>query len=585
MKTIALYARVSSEQQTQQATIESQIAVLRQRAVADGHVVLEHDLYIDEGFSGSTLARPALERLRDRVADRAIDLLYVLAPDRLARKYAYQVLLLEELKAHGVGVIFLQGTVGTTAEEALLVQMQGMIAEYERAKILERSRRGKLHRARSGSVSPLSAAPYGFRYQRRTEREDAAYVPMLSEAKVVRDIFDAFVNQQRSLRSILADLQARRIVAPRGGARWSPFSLARLLQNPAYIGKAAFGRSEACAPKPALRPAKGRPAIPKRVNASRATSPDRWISIDVPRLVSDEIFDAAQRQLARNRELAQRNARPERYLLQGLTVCACCQYTYYGKAVSGKSLRYYRCLGADRRRDVDDRVCRNRPINAIHLDEHVWRSVREAVQDPQRLMEEWTRRLHTDTTSNALQQQRDHAARSLAANERALRRLVDAYEAGALELAELQTRNARLRDQVTRVRNDLANAERALADVARLREIVTHFDEFTGRVRDGLERLTWKERQQLVRLLVTRVEINADGACIVYRIPARSSAVPLQDDPSSDDDRPPPSSPLHDRNMPEEPTMPLVAPTSIHYVTRASTRGVGHPSHMLVGLG
>jgi site-specific DNA recombinase len=95
MKSIAIYARVSTEQQVQQATIESQVTALKERVAADGHVLLPQDIYLDEGFSGSSLLRPALERLRDRIADGVIDRLYVHSPDRLARKYAYQVLLLD----------------------------------------------------------------------------------------------------------------------------------------------------------------------------------------------------------------------------------------------------------------------------------------------------------------------------------------------------------------------------------------------------------------------------------------------------------------------------------------------------------
>ncbi len=110
-----------------------------------------------------TLIRPALERLRDLAAIGAIDRLYVHSPDRLARKYAYQVLLLDEFQRCGVEVVFLNHPLGKTPGEDLLLQVQGMVAEFERAKILERSRRGKLHAARQGSVNVLSGAPYGSR--------------------------------------------------------------------------------------------------------------------------------------------------------------------------------------------------------------------------------------------------------------------------------------------------------------------------------------------------------------------------------------------------------------------------------------
>ena len=152
----AIYARVSSEQQAEAATIDSQVDALQGRIAADGLTLETEMRFLDEGYSGATLIRPALERLRDVAATGAIDRLYVHSPDRLARKYAYQVLLLDELQRCGVEVTFLNHPLGQTPEEDLLLQVQGMVAEYERAKILERSRRGKLHAARQGSVSALS---------------------------------------------------------------------------------------------------------------------------------------------------------------------------------------------------------------------------------------------------------------------------------------------------------------------------------------------------------------------------------------------------------------------------------------------
>lgn len=220
MKTLALYARVSSEQQAQQATIASQVEALRERARADGHQVLPGDLYVDDGFSGEALIRPALERLRDRVAEGAIDIVYVHSPDRLARRYAYQVLLLEEFAARGVAVVFLLGPSTNNAEDTLLVQVQGMLAEYERAKILERSRRGKLHLARQGAVSPLSHAPYGYVYVRKSDTEPARYEVLLPEAKVVREIFDALVHEQKSINEIARTLNAEHVPTHGDTLRW-----------------------------------------------------------------------------------------------------------------------------------------------------------------------------------------------------------------------------------------------------------------------------------------------------------------------------------------------------------------------------
>jgi site-specific DNA recombinase len=163
----ALYARVSSEQQAEAHTIASQVAALRERVTTAGLVVPASMEFLDDGYSGATLVRPALERLRDAAAAGSIDRLYVHSPDRLARKYASQGLLVEELGRDGVEVVFLNRELGRSPEDDLLLQVQGMMAEYERAKIIERHRRGKLHAARVGSVNVLSGAPYGYRYVRK----------------------------------------------------------------------------------------------------------------------------------------------------------------------------------------------------------------------------------------------------------------------------------------------------------------------------------------------------------------------------------------------------------------------------------
>src|SRR2546427_776755 len=187
----AIYARVSSERQAQAHTIESQVAELREKVTADGLELIEELEYIDEGYSGSTLVRPGLERLRDMVAGGMVDRLYVHSPDRLARRYAYQVLLVDEIRRSGVEVIFLNRELSQTPEDDLLLQVQGVIAEYERAKIIERNRRGRRHAAQSGSVNVLSGAPLGYRYVSKHEGGgQAQYEIDIEEARVVRQIFE-----------------------------------------------------------------------------------------------------------------------------------------------------------------------------------------------------------------------------------------------------------------------------------------------------------------------------------------------------------------------------------------------------------
>ena len=164
----ALYARVSTERQERQQTIGSQLAALRGWAAANGHPLAEEHVFRDEGYSGGRLDRPGLDALRDAVRDGAVGLVAVLSPDRLARRYAYQVLLLEEFRRAGCEVAFLHRPISDDPDDQLLLQIQGAIAEYERAVLGERFRRGKLQRARDGHYLG-GRAPYGYRYVPRPD--------------------------------------------------------------------------------------------------------------------------------------------------------------------------------------------------------------------------------------------------------------------------------------------------------------------------------------------------------------------------------------------------------------------------------
>src|ERR1019366_624969 len=200
--------------------------------------------FVDAGVSGATLIRPQLERLRDRAALGLVDRLYILSPDRLSRKYAHQALLMEELSACGVQVVFLNHAIGETPEESMLLQMQGMISEYERAKIMERNRRGKLHAAKRGSVNVLSGAPYGYRYQRKQlDGTPACYVIDLPQAAVVRKIFHWVAVERMSLGEVTRRLDEGSVTTASGKSHWDRSVVWGMLQNQPTMGKPRFGRT------------------------------------------------------------------------------------------------------------------------------------------------------------------------------------------------------------------------------------------------------------------------------------------------------------------------------------------------------
>jgi site-specific DNA recombinase len=518
---VALYARVSSERQAQQDTIDSQLAALRERAGADGIHIAPADEYVDDGISGATLDRPALERLRDRAAEGGVDRLYVECPDRLSRRYVHAVVLIEELKRHGVEVVFLQRPSVQNAEDALLFQVQGVLAEYERARIAERCRRGKLHQARMGKVNPLGHAPYGYRYVHRSELSAARFEVLAPEAKVVREVFDAFVHQQRPMNAIAHALNDQG-VPTRTGVRWGAPTIHNMLKNSAYMGQAVYGKTARCDPKPQLRSPRPRSATPKPRRSYDRTPAEKWISISVPPIVSAEIFAAAQEQLSRNRQLARRRARPETYLLQGLVVCAVCRYGMCGRTnalANGRTHRYYFCRGRALRRGDPSRRCNNPGVRAEELEALVWTSVCQTLREPARLEAEWRHRLATDSTLTDARAERDLAQRWTEAQERSLKRLLDAYEAGAMTLEELTPRTQRLREQLRHAEQMVKEADVKVTDTVMMQSAVGRLETFARQVQDRLDQLDWSARRQLVRMLVVRVEIDAEKVTVVYRLP------------------------------------------------------------------
>lgn len=519
---VAFYARVSSELQAQEQTIASQVAALRERIAVDGLTLDEELGFLDDGVSGTTLTRPALERLRDVAYAGGFQKLDVHSPDRLARKYAYQVLLVDELRRHGVEIVFLNRAIGVSPEEDLLLQMQGMFAEYERAKILERSRRGKRHAAQRGSVNVLCGAPFGYRYvTKRDGGGAAAYELVPEQAAVVRQLFEWVGRDRLSIGEVCRRLKQQGTLSPRGKVSWDRTSVWGLLKNPAFCGRAAFGKTRVGERRPQLRPARGRSKTSRRAGSTYDTSAAEQVAITVPAIIGEELFAAVQEQLTANQQLGRERRRGARHLLQGLVTCGCCRYAYYGKPVSRSSAKgktcyaYYRCVGTDAYRFGGQRVCQNTQVRTDLLDEAVWRDVQELLRDPQLLRQEYERRLQT--TSEEASRERTLRQQEQAA-QRAVSRLIDAFADGLLAKSEFEPRLTKARERATRLAEELAQLTARDAEQAHLRAALACLDKFSSRISRGMDEADWTTRREIIRLLVERICIEPDQVRIVYRI-------------------------------------------------------------------
>ena len=518
----AIYARVSSEQQAQEQTIASQVTALRERVTLDERTLDESLCFLDKGFSGATLQRPALERLRDTAYQGGFQTLYVHSPDRLARRYAYQVLLVDELKRHGIEIVFLNRAIGVSPEEDLLLQMQGMFAEYERAKILERSRRGKRHAAQQGRVNVLGGAPYGYRYVTKHEGGgNAAYEVVPEQAAIVRQIFQWVGRDRLSIGEVCRRLKQQGTPSPQGKAWWDRTSVWGLLKNPAFSGQAAFGKTRVGERRRQLRPQRSHAQTARRGYSTYDTSASEQVSITVPALVSAELFAAVQEQLAGNRHRGHERKRGARYLLQGLLECDCCGYAYYGKQVSRASAKgnvpyaYYRCVGTDAYRFGGKRVCENKQLRTDRLDDAVWNDVQTLLRNPNLLKQEYERRLQTPHEDNSRRQSIERQKQSA---EQAVSRLIDAYADSVLSKAEFEPRLAKARERVERLRQELGQLAERDTEQEQLRQALACLDEFSAHMGAGIEQADWTTRREILRTLVERVRIESDQVRIVYRI-------------------------------------------------------------------
>jgi site-specific DNA recombinase len=503
--TAALYARVSSDQQARGNTVASQLAALKERAKAD-EVALESDhAFVDDGFSGSTLVRPALESLRDAVAGGRIDRIYVLAPDRLARRYTYQVLLIEEFRRAGAEVVFLNRTIGGSAEDDLLLQVQGVIAEYERAKILERGRRGRRHAAQTGAVSALSGAPYGYRYIGRHEGGGIArFERCEDEARIVRLIFRWVGVDCVSLREVSRRLHKMGCATKTGKVHWDPTTLCGMLRNPVYRGTAMFGRTRSMPAKPRLRPIGRRLQPPKRASGSRSPMPrEEWIEIPVPALINEALFEAAQVQLEENRKRKREGRRRPGWLLQGLVVCRRCGYAFYGKMARGLTgcqrpadYGYYRCTGTDAHRFGGQATCDNRSVRSDKLEQIVWAEVQAVLEDPTRLTEEYQRRTADAKAGSGVRQNIDTLGGQIARLRRGIDRLIDGYAEGIISRAEFEPRVSGLKQRLDRLEGEQIVLTERLDLERDLVLIIGRLEEFT-RMRTGFGELDWNGRRDV----------------------------------------------------------------------------------------
>ena len=525
MTSAAIYARVSSARQKKDETIGSQTAALREHAASSRLEVPEEWVFEDEGHSGATLVRPGLEALRDLAAQGCLDVVLCYSPDRLARKFAYQALLLEEFARAGVRVEFVKnGARGDSPEDQLLVQFQGMFAEYEKAQLMERYRRGKAHRARTGSVNVLSGAPFGYRYQRKTDLAGAVYEINEGEAALVAELFRRYADDGASIADLARWLTGLGVLTRTGKHRWDRSVVWGMLRNPAYAGTAVFGKTLAVHEPAGLNrtarlQGRSTPRAIKTVDRPR----EEWTGIAVPAIVTAQTFDRVQQRLADNKRFAARNTKVPS-LLQGLTACTACGYAYYRghtTTTAGNTIYYYRCLGSDGWRYESGPVCRNQPVRADYLDTVVWDHITGLLADPALIRTEIDKRLEQARTSDPVTSQRHRLEAALAKATASISAMIEALAEQLITIDELRARMPHLRARQASLRAQIDALDAQAADRDAYLKLADDIEGFLARLRASAGTARTEERQKVLRLLVKDVLIGPEKITIRHRIPAR----------------------------------------------------------------
>ncbi len=514
----AVYARVSTERQGREQTIDSQIEALRGWAVAGGHELKREHTFIDEGYSGSRLDRPALDRLRDAAREGEFDVVAVYSPDRLARRYAYQVVLLEEFRRAGCDVEFVHRPISDDPHDQLLLQIQGAVAEYERALLGERFRRGKLQKARAGHWTS-GRSPYGYRYVAARDGVPAHLEIEEAEAEVVRMLYRWLIDERSTVRQILKRLAAGPC-RPRCGKRlWANCVVHHILSDPVYTGTGYVNRHAFVVPR------KPRSTGPRAGTATcRQPKPrEEWIPIRVPALIDEATHQAAKEQLARNAALSFRNNTHNEYLLRCLLTCRGCGLAMFGVTTYGKPgqavHRYYKCHGKDT--VMRDRACRctQTPAKVEELDAAVWDHVKSLLEDPATLASRFEELARLSASKD---DGLDSARRWEAQLQRLGReeqRLVDAYQAEVIDLEELKSRRDQIRGRRQVLVTQRDQEQRLWAERQAAKEVWSDLESFCRRVRSRLDQATFAERQRILQLLIERIIVGEDSLEIRHVIP------------------------------------------------------------------
>jgi site-specific DNA recombinase len=492
---IAIYARVSTSDQADRGfSLPEQIAACRAMAQQEGYAVPDTHVFVDD-YTGMSLNRPQLRHLRDLVHQHLVRAVFVYDWDRLSRKLAHQILLDEEFEQAGVALRFpTMPNAAKSPETRLVAHMRGSIAEYEREKLLERTKRGRRGRVRAGNP-PYGRRPFGYLYVKHAAPARGAHYEVChDEAAVVKRIFKLYTQEGVSRDHIAALLTEEGVPTPTGqGKPWHPSTVGVILQNEAYIGTLYDGKTQNVPGK----------RNPDRHTRHRHVPREEWIAVACPAIIDRATFEAAQALRARNKNESKRNRKHDYLFINGRLRCGQC-----GRAMIGftnqRGYALYRCSRA-RHFDVLTPHTK-RIVRAAAIEPEAWLAVESLLGTPHRIVAEFKRRQAAiGTKQSDLDHERQHYERQLARDEEALKRWQDAYEQKVIDLADFAAKKAEVGTRRARAEQELARLEAQQHLIKQAELGIAALKEFLARERQNILNYTMEEKRRAIEALDVEV--------------------------------------------------------------------------------
>ncbi len=516
MKLIAVYARVSTSKQEEDGTIETQLSVVREFAQKNDFTIVKE--YIDEGWSGMVIVRPALDQLRIDAKKKDWEAVLMYDPDRLARTGAWQEVVTEELKEQNIDMLFVTVPKAKSSEDVIMNKMRGVFAEYERMKIIERFRLGKVRKVKEGHLL-LSEPAYGYRYIKKNDKVHGYYEINEQEAGVVKMIFSMVANDGMTIRAVVKKLHGLAI-PPRRSKKgvWNTSTLGHLLRNGVYIGEAHWGKSEGIVP---TKPFKYQKYKKLKKTSRRDRPKEEWFIIPVPPIIDRDLFSRTQMQLKENFNLAWRNKKNE-YLLAGKIYCVC-GHRRTGEGPQNGRYMYYRC---------SDRVtcyplppsCLQKGINAKIADHLVWKKVIELMTSPD-LMEDqvgrWEASRHAPSVS--VVDDCEVIVKRLEKLKLEEDRYNKAYGMGLFSIEQLKEYTLSIKEQIIGLNGQLTQINQKEKDV----DITSlpnddEIHNFAIEAKEALKYLNFDVKQGIVRNVIEKIVASVEELKVYGYIPVNT---------------------------------------------------------------